>query len=74
MKNYKFKIEELDCATCANELESALAKINLINDVSISFMTKRLSFKCKESNYEEAIKQIKTIIKKEETDVYIEEI
>ena len=33
----KFKIEELDCAACANELESTLSKIDLISEVSISF-------------------------------------
>jgi len=74
MKSYKFKIEELDCAVCANELESTLSKIDLISEVSISFMTKRFTFKCDESNYEEALKQIKKVIKKEESDVYIEEI
>ena len=37
-------------------------------------MTKRFKFKCDESNYEEALKQIKKVIKKEESDVYIEEI
>lgn len=74
MKSYKFKIEELDCATCANELESTLSKIDLISEVSISFMTKRFTFKCDESNYEEALKQIKKVIKKEESDIYIEEI
>ena len=37
-------------------------------------MTKRFTFKCDESNYEEALKQIKKVIKKEESDVYIEEI
>ena len=50
MKSYKFKIEELDCAACANELESTLSKIDLISEVSISFMTKRFTFKCEESN------------------------
>ncbi len=74
MKSYKFKIEELDCAACANELESALSKIDLISNVSINFMTKRFTFKCEESNYEEALKQIKKVIKKEEPNVYIEEI
>lgn len=74
MKSYKFKIEELDCAACANELESTLSKIDLISEVSISFMTKRFTFKCDESNYEEALKQIKKVIKKEESDIYIEEI
>ena len=57
-----------------DKLESDISKIDLISEVSISFMTKRFTFKCDESNYEEALKQIKKVIKKEESDVYIEEI
>ena len=34
MKNYKFKICNLDCASCANELESALSEIDIISNVS----------------------------------------
>ena len=74
MKNYKLKIEGLDCANCANTLESEISKIELINNVSISFMSQRLSFNCEESNYNEAIKLIKKVIKREEPDVTIEEL
>ena len=38
----KFKIEGLDCANCAAELESIIKKIEGITEVSISFMTERL--------------------------------
>ena len=64
MKNYKFKIEGLDCANCTNNLESELNKIEILNNVSISFMSQRLSFNCEEDNYDEAVKLIKKIIKK----------
>lgn len=74
MKNYKFKIEGLDCANCANELERALQKINNLENVSIGFMTERLTFSCKEEEKEEVLIQIKKIIKKEEPDVTIKEI
>ena len=50
MKDYKYKIEGLDCANCANLLEESLRKIDLIENVSISFMTERLSFSCSEDN------------------------
>lgn len=46
MKNYKFKIEGLDCVNCANELEEALRKITLIDNVSINFMMESLVFSC----------------------------
>ena len=74
MKDYKYKIEGLDCANCANELEEFLRKIDLIENVSISFMTERLSFSCNEDNLNSAIKQIKKTIKREEPDVTIEEV
>ena len=71
---YKFKINGLDCANCANELESALQKIDFIDDVSISFLMQRLTFECAKENKSLALKQIKKVIKKEEPDVTIEEI
>lgn len=74
MKDYKYKIEGLDCANCANKLEESLRKIDLIENVSISFMTERLSFSCNEDNLNTALKQIKKVIRREEPDVSIEEV
>lgn len=74
MKNYKFKIEGLDCTNCASILENEISKIEKISNVSISFMSQRLSFSCEEDNYEEVVKLIKKIIKSEEPDVIIEEL
>ena len=74
MKDYKYKIEGLDCANCANLLEESLRKIDLIENVSISFMTERLSFSCSEDNLNNALKQIKKVIRREEPDVSIEEV
>ena len=74
MKDYKYKIEGLDCANCANELEESLRKIDLIENVSISFMMEGLSFSCSEDNLNNAPKQIKKVIRREEPDVSIEKI
>ena len=74
MKSYKFKIEELDCAAPPPAPPTTFRTIDPITAVPTSLMTKRSTFKCDESNYEEALKQIKKVIKKEESDVYIEEI
>lgn len=73
MGKYKFKIKNLDCANCANELEEALKKVDIIENVSISFMTQRLTFECMEENKEKALEKIRKVIKKEEPDVTIEE-
>ena len=74
MKDYKFKIEGLDCANCANLLEESLRKIDLIENVSISFMMERLTFSSNEDNLNNALKQIKKTIRREEPDVTIEEV
>ena len=74
MKKYKLKIRGLDCANCANELESALNKIGCIQNVVISFMTEKLTIECLEEDKEQAIEQIKKVIKKQEPDVTIEEV
>ena len=48
MQEYKFKIKNLDCANCANELEWALKKIDIIEKVSIDFMNQKFIFECVE--------------------------
>ena len=68
---YKFKIKNLDCANCANELERALSKIDIIRNVSISFMTQRLYFESDDKD--RALEEIKKVIKKEEPLFIIEE-
>ncbi len=74
MNKYKFKINNLDCVNCANELEGTLQKIDIIENVSISFMTQKLTFECTEENKEQALEKIRKFIKKEESDVTIEEV
>ena len=66
--------EGLARVACAGELESELNKIDLIKNVTISFMTERLTFDCNESDLNDALKLIKKIIRREEPDVSIKEL
>lgn len=70
----KFKIEGLDCANCAAELESAIKKIEGITEVSISFMTERLVLEYNGNMKDEIIEKMKKVIKKEEPDVTIKDL
>ena len=74
MSIYKFKIKNLDCVNCANELERALKKIDIINNVSVNFITQKLIFECSEEDKKLALEKIIKIIKKEEPDVKLEEV
>ena len=65
MKKYKFEISGLDCASCANNIEEKLHKIDIINNVNINFMMQKLTFECLEENINEALNKIEKILKKE---------
>lgn len=72
--NSKFKVNGLDCANCAAELERRLQKIEGIESVNISFMTQRMQLEYDDTKKEEIMQNVKKVIKKEEPDVTIEEI
>ena len=70
----KFKIEGLDCANCASELERTIQKLDGVESASISFITQKMVLEHDEERKEEIIQKIKKVIKKEEPDVTIKEI
>ena len=72
--NTKFKINGLDCANCAAELERKIQKIDGVKSVNISFLAQKMEIEYDESNKEEIIDKVKKVIRKEEPDVTIEEV
>ena len=38
-----FKLDEIDCANCARELQEGLAKLEGVTTVSVNFMTQKLT-------------------------------
>ncbi len=71
---YKFKIQGLDCANCASQLEKSINKIDDIVEATINFMSERLTIECDEDKKEDVIQNVKKVIKKEEPDVVINEL
>ena len=63
-----FILDGLDCANCAAKIEEAVSKIDGVENVSVSFMTQRMTF---EIENEKKLKEIKDLIKKIESDVDI---
>lgn len=69
----KFRIEGLDCANCANDLERIIQKLDGVESVNISFMTQKMILEYDEIRKDEIIQNVKKVIKKEEPDVVIQE-
>ena len=68
-KNYK--LEDLDCANCAAKMERAVAKIDGVNSVSISFMAQRMAIEADDARFEEIMDQVVKTCKKVEPDCEI---
>lgn len=71
MDKLKFKIEGLDCANCANELETSINALDDVSSASISFMTERMIIETEIADKDKLIEDIKKVIKKCEPDVTI---
>lgn len=67
------RLQGLDCANCARELEEAIQKIDEVESASVNFMTGKLILECSDELATEALKKVKKVIKSEEPDVEVEE-
>ena len=68
-----FKLKGLDCANCAAKIEEHVKKVDGVENASVSFMTQKMVVETS-SDDEEILKKIKKVVKKEETDIKVEEI
>ncbi len=66
-----FRLEELDCAHCAAKMETAISKIDGVNEVKISFMTQKLTIDADDNRFDDIIKAAQKTIKKIEPDCRI---
>ena len=66
-----YKLEDLDCANCAAKMERAIAKIDGVQSVSVSFMTQKLTLEADEEKMEAIINEAAKICKKIEPDCRI---
>lgn len=66
-----FELEDLDCAVCAAKMQDAIGKIEGVNEVSVSFISQRLTLDYDEADEKAIFKAIKKAVKKVEPDCVI---
>lgn len=66
-----YKLEDLDCANCAAKMERAVAKIDGVDSVSVSFMAQRMAIEADEDRFEEIMEHVVKACKKIEPDCRI---
>ena len=67
----KFKLQDLDCANCAQKMEDAIKKIDGVSDASVNFMMQKMTIEAIDEKFDEIMKQVVDICKKVEPDCVI---
>ena len=66
-----FRMEDLDCASCAAKMEDAINKIPGVERVSVSFLTQKLVLEADEGQFDHIMERAVKVCKKIEPDCTI---
>ena len=67
-----FKIRELDCAHCAQEIEDAASKVTGVNKVRVNFLSERMTLDAEDDKFDTVLDEIKKLVKTIEPDAVLE--
>ena len=67
-----FKIRELDCAHCAQEIEDAASKVTGVNKVRVNFLSERMTLDAEDDKFDPVLDEIKKLVKTIEPDAVLE--
>ena len=54
----QFKLDEIDCANCARELQDELAKLEGVKSVSVNFMTQKLTLEADDAEFDKVLDRV----------------
>lgn len=63
-----FALIDLDCANCAAKMERAIAKIDGVNEVTVSFLAQKLVLDADDARFDEILDKVVATIRKVEPD------
>lgn len=66
-----FKLEDLDCANCAAKMERAIAEIDGVRAVSVSFVMQKMTIDADDDKFDEIMDKAVKVCKKVEPDCRI---
>lgn len=66
-----YKLENLDCASCAAKMEEAINKLDGVNKCTIGFMTQKITLNMDDDKVDEVLKNADNIISTIEKDCYM---
>ena len=66
-----FKLEDLDCANCAQKMEDGIKKIDGVIDAKVNFIMQKMTLEAEDAKFDEVLKEAARICKKIEPDCRI---
>lgn len=66
-----YKLEDLDCANCAAKMERAIAKLEGVKSVTVSFLTQKMTIETESDDQTALMQQVVKLCKKVEPDCII---
>ena len=67
----RFKLTDLDCASCAAKMEQAIKKLPGVRDASVSFLTQKLTLDADDARFDAIVQEVVKVCKKVEPDCVI---
>lgn len=67
-----FTLRDLECADCAEKMESAIGKLDGVVAVDVRFMTQKMTLEAPDDRFDDVLAQAKKVIAKIEPDVVVE--
>ena len=66
-----FKLDEIDCANCARELEEKLAKLDGVEEVKVNFLTQKLTLQAADAEFNDVLDRVVALTEDVEPDCEI---
>ncbi len=63
-----FKLEDLDCAHCAQKMEDGIRKLDGVINVQVNFLSQKLTLEADDTRFDSILNEAKKLIKKIEPD------
>ena len=63
-----FKLIDLDCANCAAKMERAIAQLDGVQKVTVSFLAQKLTLEADDARFDEIVQNMVKCVKKVEPD------
>ena len=66
-----FRLDEIDCATCALKLEDAIRKVDGVDAASVNFLTQKLTLTAADAEFDDVLDRVVALAAKVEPDCEI---